>query len=72
MADKPTFAEVIVGQLGQPKEPFGLGDLILLVVLAAALAAFLAVEQALGRLLARLLGRVAARVRPDETGPPEG
>jgi hypothetical protein len=71
MANKPAFAEIIVARLGQPKEPFGLGDLILLIIMAAALAAYLALEQGFGRLLARLFGRVAARIRPDETSPPE-
>jgi hypothetical protein len=68
MADKPTFTEIVVAQLGQPKEPFGLGDLILLAVLAAAMAAYLALEQG----LVRLFGRVPTKIRPDETSPPEG
>jgi hypothetical protein len=71
MPDKPNFAEIVIAQLGQPKVPFGLGDLILLIVLAAALAAYLALEQGLGRLLARLVGRLTASIRPDETSLPD-
>jgi hypothetical protein len=54
MADEPTFAEILVSQLGQPKEPFGWGDLLGLSVLAAALAAYLALELGAARLLRKL------------------
>lgn len=72
MADKPSFAEILVSQLGKPKEPFGWEDVLLLSLLAAAFAAYWALEYGAGRLLARLFGRIAPRARRGrESGPEE-
>lgn len=55
MADGRSFTETIVGMLGTPSAPFGLGDLLVLGLLMAAAAAWIALEQVGGHWLGRLL-----------------
>ena len=65
MADGRTFTEIIVSSLGTPQEPFGVGEILALVVLAAAIARYFALEYAAGRIIARLFGRLRAMARGD-------
>lgn len=64
MADGPTLTEMLVSELGKPKEPFGMGDLLLLSVVAVAAVGYLGLEYGLGRLIARLLRFAGSRVGP--------
>jgi hypothetical protein len=54
MSDGRSFAEIIVSQLGKPKEPFGLEEFLVLLVLLLGVAAWIMLEYGLGRLFARL------------------
>lgn len=65
MADGRTFTETIVSSLGTPQEPFGVGEILALFVLAVAIAGYCALEYAAGRIVARLFGRLRAMARRD-------
>jgi hypothetical protein len=67
VADGRAFTEAIVSSLGTPQEPFGVGEILVLLVLAAAVAGNFALEYAAGRIIARLFGRLRARARGDRT-----
>lgn len=54
MSNGPSFAEIIVSQLGKPKEPFGLEEFLVLLVILLGLAAWGMLEYGVGRLLLRL------------------
>ena len=54
MSNGPSFAEMIVSQLGKPKEPFGLEEFLVLLVILLGLAAWVMLEYGLGRLFVRL------------------
>jgi hypothetical protein len=54
MSGKRTFGEIIVSQLGAPKEPFGIGGILFIAALLLVFAGYLALECGLGRLIVRL------------------
>jgi hypothetical protein len=53
MADRPSFAEILVSQLGRPKEPLGWEELLALAVLAVAILGYVALEYGAVRLVAK-------------------
>jgi hypothetical protein len=63
MDDKPTFAEILISQLGAPKEPFGLNDVLLGLAVITCVGSYLAFEYGLIRLLKRALQRLSAKAR---------
>jgi len=48
------FGEILVSQLGTPKEPFGIGGILFIAALLLVFAGYLALEYGLGRLTVRL------------------
>jgi hypothetical protein len=65
MADKPSLAEIVLFDIGTPKEPFGLEEGLFLCALAAAFVAYAALEYGVGRLIQRLFGWIATKARHD-------
>jgi len=72
MADRPSLAEIVLFDIGTPKEPFGLEEGLFLLALAAAFLAYAALEYGLGRLIRRLFGWIAAKARQDGQSPRPG
>lgn len=69
MADERSFADMIIAQLGTPREPFGPGDLLLLAILAIAAAAWFALEYGVGLAIVRLIrGRDRSPDEPPSSG----
>lgn len=69
MSDQPTFAEILVSQLGKPQEPFDMKDLLFLGVVAGGIVAYLTFEYGVVRLIkliARLFDRMAPKGRGDQ------
>jgi hypothetical protein len=62
--DKPSFGEILVSQLGKPKEPIGQADVLVGVGLAIAIAAYLFFEANFVRILVRLFRRLTKRKSP--------
>lgn len=69
MADGRSFSEIIVSQLGQPYEPFGIHDLVGLAMLAAVVAVYLLLEYGLGQLVVWLVRRIFGKARPKAAPP---
>jgi hypothetical protein len=70
MSDKRSFAEIIVSQLGKPKEPFGVEEFLVLLVILLGAAAYLMLEYRLGRLVARLWRLTQPEGRQEQDVPP--
>jgi hypothetical protein len=72
MADRPSLTEIVLFDIGIPKEPFGLEEWLVLFALAAAFLAYAAVEYGVGRLIRRMFAGIAAKARQGGRPPRPG
>jgi len=61
MGDKRTFADMLVSQLGQPREPFSWSTVVFGLLLLLGIVTYLALEYGLVMLIKRLIRRLSGK-----------